>query len=320
MKTPSWATEGASRRDWLRGAAATALAGVLRPLRANGWGDSDGEHTAIRAASVRAEEAGLGALRVVETENYVCAGNAPERFCKTALSLCEGLARDFLEHFRAREFAVERPKRRLMVVVLADDRALGAFLGQAPDPEVRGVYDLESDWLVVCDNRGEGGPRAERANSVALFHEATHQLTFHTGLMDRASDVPLAISEGLGTYGETRRPDGRTRVGARNAERLAVLAAAAHAGDRLFPAAKLIGADELLNGAETQQAAYAQSWLLVHMLMRPGEDAGRFRAYLDALRPRRDAVHRRDDVRAHLGEFTELDEALKRYANKLLAR
>ena len=37
-----------------------------------------------------------------------------------------------------------------------------------------------------------------------LVHEATHQLSFNTGLLNREGDTPLCIVEGLGTYGESR--------------------------------------------------------------------------------------------------------------------
>jgi hypothetical protein len=313
-------SSGCNRRQWLRAGLAAGLLAV-EPWRARGASDCEqGEEEVLERAAEVAREAGLGAFRTVRTEIYLGTGNAAERFCSRALALCEGLCGDYLRHFGGKGFSVTRPRERLVVVVLSDHEALAAFLGEAPDPAVRGVYDLEENWLVICDNRGEGGPLAERANSVALFHEATHQLTYHTGLLDREADLPLAISEGLGTYGETRRPDGRTKIGARNAERLAVLEAEARSGWEWIPLERLITEDSVLEAPKTWQRAYSQSWLLVHMMMRTRAEAGRLRAYLEAVKPRRDAARRLFDVEEHLGPVAAMDEALRGYANRLFAR
>ncbi len=52
----------------------------------------------------------------------------------------------------------------------------------------------------------DGGRNAStRVNTFTLVHEAIHQLTYNTGLLDRQADVPVAISEGLATFGEHAR-------------------------------------------------------------------------------------------------------------------
>src|SRR5262249_33190682 len=140
-----------------------------------------------------------------------------------ALEICEALAKDFLKHFKEKEFPVVAPDHRLTVVLLADAPSFAKFLGSEEGEAVAGIYDLDTNRLVVFDNRGNGVALAARANTVALVHEATHQLCFNTGLLDRKGDVPLCISEGLATYGEVRRPRGPDRVGSLNRERWAVL-------------------------------------------------------------------------------------------------
>lgn len=207
-----------------------------------------------------------------------------------------------------------------MVVILANADALAAFLGIEADPELRGLYDVREDWLAICDNRGDGGVRAERANTVTLHHEATHQLSFHCGLLDRNADTPLLVSEGFGTYGEVRRPDGKTRVGAVNRERLDVLGAAARSGEAMRPVSELVASDAPFDDATTRQMAYAQAWLFIHWTMQETPRQKRLAGYLDALRERRDGTHRVEDLTAHFGDLAALDGDLKRHANRLLRR
>lgn len=303
-----------TRRSWL----AASLAGL-------GWGlarasDDEEEGRHVEAVRARAAELGLRPMEVGRTEHYLAVGDAPARFRDAALEICEGLARDYLRHFQERKLDVRRPAGRLVVVVLSDPAAFAAFAGVDPSTPVRGVYDLDTNRLIACDNRGEANPLAERANTVALVHEATHQLTFNTGLLDRAGDVPLCISEGLATYGEVRRPRGQVRIGAENRERLAVLASAARAGRSLLPLAELIVRDEILDDPDTQQLAYGQSWLLTYHLLRTPALRDRYRAYLEAIRPRTAPDHRLDDARACLGDLGALDGELARAANRLIRR
>lgn len=275
------------------------------------------EEQHINEVRALAERLGLGPVGVSRTPLYLGLGDASERFRKTALDLCEGLARDYLKHFQDRKFAVEAPKERQVVVLLADPAAFARFLGVASAGPVRGTYDLDTNRLVLCDNRGDANnPMAERANTVTLFHEATHQLSFNTGLLDRQGDVPRAISEGLGMYGETRRPKGQAKLGATNPERLAVLTDAAARGPVAWSTLELLTDDAAFNDPERQQLAYARSWLLVHTLMQTPTRLPGFRAYLAAIRPRRTAEHRQADAEAHLGDLAALDRDLQRAASR----
>ena len=89
-----------------------------------------------------------------------------------------------------------------------------------------GHYELDTNRLVIFDFRPGGGPPAganpKRINTFTLIHEATHQLTFNTGLLDRQGDVPVAVSEGLAMYAELGH-DGRSVLGMINRPRLEVV-------------------------------------------------------------------------------------------------
>ena len=172
----------------------------------------------------KAEAAGIGPLTSRTTRRYLGLSDAPAVFQNRALELCEELASDYLDHFKKKGFDPALPKSRMVVVALKDPAEFAAFLGVPVGGAVGGIYDIEANRLVVFDNRTrQAVGKLERANSISLFHEATHQLTYNSGLLDREGDVPTAISEGLGVYGEVRRPGGSTKIGDPNRDRFPVL-------------------------------------------------------------------------------------------------
>ena len=311
------------RRRLLQGLAGLGAAALIPPLsRSQTPAPAPGqdEQEVLDRVTARAKAAGLGELRTVPGDQYVAIGNAPERFQRTAIGLCDAFAADFLQHFEDRKFGIHKPERKMVLVVLGTPDDFAGFVDLKPEAgPVRGIYEVSAGWLVVCDNREKAAPKGERANSVALFHEATHQLCYETGLLSPPASLPLAVVEGLGTYGEVRRPDGRTRIGAVNAERLAVLAAAARDGESLFLLGELLADDELLELPRTEQLAYAQSWAMVHLLMQP-EWAPKFRKYLELANTRRSPKSRVDDATKQLGPLEVLDTELKKHVNKLMRK
>jgi hypothetical protein len=275
------------------------------------------EEAEIRA---RAREKGIGELGTSRTKHYLLLGNAPQKFRERALEICEGLARDYLTYFKERKFPVAPPKDRLTVLAFAGKEPFATFLGEKPGTEA-GRYELGTNRLVIFDNRGRAELQGaqEKANTIVLVHEAMHQLTFNTGLLERAGDVPHWLSEGLAMFAEVRSPDGRAvKVGDANAGRVSVLAEATSRGAAWLPLVDLLTDDRLFEQPETEQMAYAQAWTLVHALVKTRTAA--FRSYLDRIRPRRAATSRVDDVTRTLGPLDALDRDLGRYANRLAER
>jgi hypothetical protein len=317
-----WTDPAIDRRTWLVGVAAgwwglSARAQEPEAVRP----DPPGEPKAVEdlAATLR-----LGPLGVRRTAHYLGIGDAPDSFRAQALEICEAVARDSLGYFQAKGFAVVHPAHRLTVVILADADAFAAFLGTEPGTAVGGFYDLETNRLVIYDYRSQGpaaAPRAGRANTIALVHEAAHQLTFNTGLLDRQGDVPLCISEGLAMFVEVRPPGGKTPPGQPNPGRLQGLALGLRRGLSWIPVDRLIADDGPLagdSGELAQQLAYGQSWLLVDHLMKDPQRLPQFHAYLDAIRPRRDADRRIEDATHAFGDLDHLDRDLKARARKLI--
>lgn len=321
------------RRAWLAAAAAS-----LTPLTAHGdeqkpepkreprqAGLADDEAT-LQVVEDRARKLGLAPLGTSRTANYSGIGDAPEAFRTNALRMCEDVARDYFAYYDAEGFDfVHRPLRRLVVVTLADRKSFSAFRGVSTSAEIGGYYDRKSNALFVYDHRvateGKAVAVPRYHNQIALAHEATHQLTYNTGMLEREGDVPLAIVEGLAMYGELRKTSGRSTPGMLNQDRLRNLAYLQRQGLSWIGVDRLLGDDQLLKSAADSKErllAYAESWLLTYMLMKDTARQPAFRSYLRAIAPRRDATKRLDDLRAQLGDLERLNQELKRYAVRLL--
>jgi hypothetical protein len=277
------------------------------------------EATAIEAVRVRARRNQItDQLHVDQTENYIGVGNAPPAFRKKALELCEALARDYLQHFRFRSFDVNPPEDRLVLVILADAGDFARYLGEDVPDLIRGIYELGDNRLVIYDqrSRNDNNPQSERINTIALMHEGTHQLTYNTGLLNRKVDTPHLVSEGLGVYGEVRRPDGKTKIGTPNLDRLELLRQQAQFW---IPLPQLLENDPFTD-PERQQRAYAQAWVFTHYHLSDPERRNRYKAYLATIREGRQISQRLQDAADALGDLATLDSLLKRYAARFWTR
>jgi hypothetical protein len=263
----------------------------------------------------------LGDFRTSETEHFAGVGNAPDAYRDAALGICESLGKVYQQVFRDKGFAVELPDRRMTVVTLKDRETYGKFLGEAVGAEVGGHYDVDANRLVIFDFRADGPDRAanaERVNTFTLVHETMHQLTFNTGLLDRRADVPVAVSEGLAMYGELwQHTNRRATLGIINKGRLHVFLDQAEARLTWFPVEELLANDGLFEG-DDEQVAYAESWLLVHYLMKTSTRLPRFRDYLKALAGQGERARRLEVARASLGDLGALDRELKRHLTRCL--
>ena len=306
-----------SRRAWLAG----ALVGCLGR---SGRAADTKEDEATRAVEEKAEKTGVrGPFRSKSSKHYLAIGNAPEDYMRLVLLDCELVALDYMDHYREKGFKVNFPDERMIAVALEDERAFARFEGAKPGTVVVGVYHAKSNWLVVQDYRH--APRMHRDlpvwsdNLQLTAHEATHQLTYNTGLLNRHGDVARCINEGLATYGEYRRPNVRMAPGQLNTKCLHNLAHLQR-GSGWYPVAKLLDDKGWWTAGDGAKLllCYAESWLLVHYLMQEPALLPRFRDYLEAIHDRKDPDHRLDDAREHWGDLDQLDKDLKRYSIRLL--
>lgn len=269
-------------------------------------------------------EAGFEDFRRLRSNHFLALGDGAGSFLRSTLADCEQLLIAYIRHFRARGFEVEEPGRPLLVAAFADDRSFGRY-HKIPSlmeggAQAVGTYDRATNLLSVFDWRNV--PQVDRAanrNVQTIAHEATHQLTFNTGLLDRRADTPTCIVEGLGTYGEPRKVVGPSDLGRMNVHRADDLAKLR----RSFPwihVRQLLTDDSILRAGLYGKVmlAYAESWALIQLLM---NDEGRlpgFRDYLAAVRARKDGKGREAEAEAHLGDLDRLDRDLMAYAVRLV--
>lgn len=302
-----------TRREWL-GAAAALSFGLASSI-----GRTADESPALAQVRKRASRAGLNALGTSDSEHYVAIGDARKDFREDALGLCEKILASFQKYFKEKGFEVKPPGAKMTVVALGGRNSYARYKGEEVLPEEGGLYEIEDDQLVIFDARGAGGaPRGpqgadpRRLNTFILVHEAIHQLTFDTGMLSRTSDVPVAVSEGLATYGELWQKS-KPVIGSFNNLRLQVLR---QPGTEWIDLQRLLTSDELFRDPAVLQPAYAESWLLVHLLLK--SRPAKFRAYLDLLRTRKDEKHRVEDATKALGDLERLDRELKKTARDVL--
>jgi Protein of unknown function (DUF1570) len=315
------------RRTWLVGAlAAWAGASCRAGEPDQSQADEDRERKAVEELGVKA---GLTAFRTTRTGHYLGIGDASDRFRSLTLRDCEFVAADYLDYYRSRGFKVAMPATRLTVVILADSQAHAAFHGEShsqgsptgakPGLPAPGYYDRATNRLAVFDLRSVRSSRAASLENLRLIaHEATHQLTFNTGLLNRHGDVPRCIGEGLAVYGEKRDSIGRSAPGQLDHRVLDTLSAGPRNGF-WFPVAQLLVDDRPFFGPR-KKAAYAEAWLLIDCLMTDRSRLEGFRGYLEAIRPRIGPGHRREDAERHLGDLDQLDRDLRNYSVRLLTR
>jgi hypothetical protein len=273
----------------------------------------------LKRAEARARAVTSRQLRTERSRTFQAVGDASDAFMKIILDDCELIAADYLDYYRAKRFDIHSPERRLTLVVFVDERPFKKFVPSAP-ALVSGVYRPSDNWLALYDFRNvpARSSRAGFTNMINLAHEATHLLTFNTGLLNRGGDVPRAIGEGIAMYSEVRKLHGRSEPGQINSLRLDHLA---HGQRRLswITLPSLIKDDQASFGKSEAQMllAYAQSWLLVYYLMTDPARLPQFRSYLKAIYNRRDKTHRLEDAQAHFGSLDQLDRELHREAIRL---
>jgi hypothetical protein len=277
----------------------------------------------IKDIEAHARKMGLGPRRILRSRNFLAVGDADEGFRRLSLQDCELLALDYLDHFRASGFDVALPERLLTIAALANERSFALFVGRRLFVETGALFVRPKNFVVVFDYRnvptGVRVPRAGYVNLRTLAHEATHQLTFNTGLLNRRGDVPKCIVEGLGVYGEVRKPIGRSAPGQINARRLNDLSHPKRSPPWI-PLATLLTDDTLALTYPVHRRAlfYAEGWLLIHFHMKEPARLPAFRAYLKAIQDRTKPDERLNDAQTHLGNLDRLDGELQKYGIRLI--
>jgi len=320
-------SEPISRREWIAGTLLGSLAVCGQAGGASGKQGvlTESDKNEIAKMEALARKAGIGPFAHSQTEHFIGVGDAPDAFRQSALGIAESLSKVFLGCFHGRGFKVELPAKRMSVITLKDAESYRALLGgENPGLAVGGHYDLDTNRLVMFDFRPaqEGlETGAERVNTFALVHETTHLLCFNTGILARHADVPACITEGLATYVEMWRPRARSPIGSTNLPRLKVLVEERNNGGAWIPLAELVKNDDRIDDPKTEQLAYAESWLLIHFLLKKEAWLPRFRAYLEGQKVQANpAPSRVEYAESKLGPLAGLDRELRKHARDVMGR
>jgi Protein of unknown function (DUF1570) len=313
-----------TRRTWLASAflGVTSLSTASPPtwsMQADG--DDGSEADEIASVQANAKKAGLEPFSHSQTDHFLGLGDASARFCNDALNICESLQSDFLRYFSQKGFKVALPKKRLTVITLMGTASYKAYTGEEPGLLDGGHYDLDTNRLVMFDFRPNGaGPdvvaNPVRVNRLALVHETTHLLCFNTGLLSRKANVPLWVSEGLATHVELWE-NKRSRIGEPNRPWIAFLNDARKNGTAWVPIADLVASDKSFDDKTTAELSQAESWLMVHYLLKTQQQLPKFRAYLAGLQTDEAATNRVEYVEKHLGPLKNLDRELVRHLKRV---
>ncbi len=275
------------------------------------------------------KERGFAAFDRTFRSPFIATGNAHEVFRRDALKICVDLGKAFTLFLHARGFDVKLPDKPTLILVILASRVDYFKFTNIPEEQAKkeededraivgGAYDPKNNLFITFDFRKSSRDlaiSAARVNTMTLVHEATHMICFNSGLLDRTHDIPTCIGEGLAVYTEAWDPFRKGPFGGVNIYRLQVLADASW-----IPLERLFDDDEVFHKAETEQLAYAQSWLLMQHYMHDRRTATKLREYLDLLRAQRERAKRVDDAALHLGNLTTLERILKRERDQLLIK
>jgi hypothetical protein len=287
-----------------------------------------------------AEKHDLAPMTRYDSKHFAAITNADQSFSELHLRHCETIYTAFYDHFRDKGFQINKPSGKLMVAVFDTQGGFEAYLGQRMPPAITGLYDRQSNRLVVYDfgqnsaflaqkqaaqqaSKGTAASDLERqqhaatisrraqdfrsdANVGTIMHEVAHQLSFNSGMLNREGDVPLWLGEGLACYCEATDSGSWLGIGEPNQERILGLIMGSKSNNGLMPLETLIESDDWLRGQSNTQTVllgYAQSWALFRMLMEQRPKA--MQSYLELIKKRKTPDYRVDDFRQAFGKDLE---------------
>ena len=281
-------------------------------------------------------------FKVRATTNYVIAYQTEDAYAQWIARLYEKRLVPEFEKFAKRKLKTELGDAPFPMVVIVFrtqaeyvahiKRTLGIDLGNTP-----AYYNQMSNHIVMYDltrNFLAGDIEDRPLNEIlsrrdaipmvaTIIHEATHQLMHNRGLQTRMTDRPLWISEGLALFFEApnlENKNGWLRPGLVHYDRLAMFRNFLNTARQPNSIESLIGTDARFHGENSLQA-YAESWALVHFLVR--KSPKKMAAYLKdtASRPvcvEVDAPQRIAEFKKYFGDNLEkLDRQFLKYVKNL---
>ncbi|TWU00112.1 hypothetical protein Pla108_10560 [Botrimarina colliarenosi] len=247
-------------------------------------------------------------FRLHTTKHYVVAYDTSREYAEWASSLLEGLQKALVRYWDRAGIELEGPAFPLPIVIHRTAAAYNAASRAEGVPTgAVGYYHMATNRVRMYDITGADelraagvgmrrGSRREITRMLGLpaaeplvatiVHEATHQVCFNTGLMERYADLPIWLVEGMAAYfeapgaGSSR---GWSGIGRVNDRRLQTFR-------RHLPEwngsslTSLLASDDRLRDSRTAGVAYADAWALNYYLIKKHGDA--YVAFVKALSER----------------------------------
>jgi Protein of unknown function (DUF1570) len=286
-----------------------------------------------------------------DSPHFLALSNADEEFSEQRIRECELMYRLFYDHFRHKGFTLHEPAARLMLAMFNNQQGFEAYLGSKRSPFLTGLYHPDTNRFVLYDfgqneayrasmERAEkmsqgiplqmnrlqyldtvklhAGQMRANTNIATVMHEAAHQLSFNCGLLNRRSDLPMWLCEGLACYCEATSNGAWQGPGQPNPDRLVSLAEAAQSQERFLDIKELVESDRWLRQPKDQRSVllgYAQSWALFRLLME--ERPEQLKKLFAQIYSRQASERRMADFEQCFGSLTVLQHRYADYLNQL---
>lgn len=293
-------------------------------------------------------------FRIHTTEHYTIAYDTSREYAEWASSLLESLLEALTRYWKKEGLDLEEPRFPLGVVIHRSYDDYKQFArAEIGSTGAVGYYSMRTNRVRMFDLTGSDEVRAEAAGRstrrgsrrqitqmlstpraeplvATIVHEATHQVAFNTGVMQRYADLPLWLVEGMAVYFEApnaKSTRGWRGIGKVNYVRLKDFKRNLSKWNR-SSLTSLIASDERLRNPRTAADAYADAWALNYFLIkRHGDEYVEYVKTMAAKNPlegpserlsdKEKASQRLDEFIEHFGELEDLERDFLRTMSRL---
>jgi len=216
---------------------------------------------------------------ILATEHFVLCHPMGRSAARDVGRQLESLYDDVIAFFSSRKVKVSRSDFPMPFIIFPNQQAFKAYLTKDPNrpalTNVDGYYSLASNRVFVyLHSNGlarRGRSKLDHRTQSTILHEATHQICYNVGVLNRLADQPTWLVEGLATCLEHSRRGsrrgGRLRNGTAHHSRLSRFLSLRNHGGNYGWIEPLITADDQFRSNSSALAAYAESWALCAYLL-----------------------------------------------------
>ncbi|MCS5629959.1 MAG: DUF1570 domain-containing protein [Pirellulaceae bacterium] len=270
---------------------------------------------------------------IQSSAHYLICSSAPAAHTNRCTAALERLFKGFFAYWKNRGLPLTHSPNRLVIVLHGNREIYQQHaqneLGDAVS-SVRGYYSQKTNRVNLLTIDVAPGNGISRTNGVlaartmaTVIHEATHQLSYNSGLQTRLAPHPLWFSEGLAVFFEP--PNLKTQAGYQPIGEVSPLHLATYRGAsrvrKVMKLEELVSHDRTFRNSATIRLAYAQSWALTYFLIRTRR--GEFLTYLktqgakQSLSADTPELRLRDFEEAFGGTMRELQREFQRYMQRV---